>query len=111
MNPSIGGDVKARAEQLLDERDREHKDRYDHYPGQHPQCTQPSRERYRAAAEAAVTDPGHSIIPDGCPTAEANRLIKQAAPWWYVPDPHGDPAMEQARRELAAKISALQVTP
>lgn len=111
LNAPLSSDgVRARAEQLLNERDRAHKDQFGHYPGEDPECTQPSREAYRRAAEAQVAEQVHCVIPDGCTTDEAQAIIRQLAPWEYIPDPNADPAVEQARRELAAKTAALKVT-
>jgi hypothetical protein len=107
--PRDDGDVEARVDELLDERDREHDYGYGHLPGRSPGCTLPSREAYRDAVRAQLAGARASIIPDGCGTREAQHRIRLAAPWAYIEDPAVDAETNRARREMAARIEALEV--
>jgi hypothetical protein len=99
--------ARARVQRLLNERDKAHDDHYGHLPGRAPGCTLPSRQSYE---NFLIEQERRSIIPDGCSTQEAQDLIRQRAPWAYIPDPSADPELEAARKDLARKIAALQVT-
>ena len=96
----------AAATRLLDQRDEEHRAVYGHAPGRSPVCTLAAREAYEDAARVQAAPEARTLIPDGCTTAEAQAFIDRAAPWWHRPNPGGDPALEAARAELAAKLAA-----
>jgi hypothetical protein len=101
-----GDDVDARANLLLDARDLEHDRVYGHLPGD-PGCTLPPRESYRAAARAQLAAAGQRCrIPGGCETREAQALIERLAPWEFFEHADEDPALAEARRDLAAKVRA-----
>jgi hypothetical protein len=100
----------AAAKRLLDQRDIDHLASYGHKPGRSPVCTLPGRESYEGVGVPDTAPDQRCVIPWGARTSTAQEMIGQLAPWAYIPAAGGDPAVEQARRELAAKIAAQQVT-
>jgi hypothetical protein len=106
MGGPAGSDMEARADQVLDDRDREHDATYGHLPGA-AGCTLPSRERYRHALRTQLAaEERRCIVPEGCATGAAQLLIEQRAPWEYFPHHGGDPALEEARKDLAKTVAA-----
>jgi hypothetical protein len=105
--PLHSGDVEARASLLLDQRDAEHLHAYGHKPGA-PECTLPGREAYEQAVRAQLAET-RCVVPDGAPTGQAQAIIRSVFPWAYIPDPSADAETNAARREMAARIDALEV--
>jgi hypothetical protein len=101
-------DLEASVQRTLDQRDQEHRDRFGHKPGAVPECTLPGREAYEDTVRAELGEQ-RSIFPHGCTTREAQDLIRLQNPWAYIEDPTVDAETNQARREMAARIDALEV--
>jgi len=94
------GDLETRVQEILDQRDKEHDDIYKHKPG---------REVYEDTLRGQLAE-RRSIFPFGCTTREAQDLIRLQNPRAFIYDPALDAETNRARREMAARIDALEVT-
>jgi hypothetical protein len=103
------GDLETRVQEILDQRDKEHDDIYKHKPGAVEECTLPGREVYEDTLRGQLAE-RRSIFPFGCTTREAQDLIRLQNPRAFIYDPALDAETNRARREMAARIDALEVT-
>ena len=108
LNVPVPGGPQSATDGLLDQRDADHLRVYGHRPGA-PECTLPDRARYEQALRAQLTEQ-RCVSPEGIQTRDAQDIIRGLWPEAYIPDPGGDPDVNAARRDLAARAAALGVT-